>query len=72
MAFLLKPKSVLKIQLDIFDFKGLTRWTVLRVNRLGKILQFGLLFKGLGDFWVKILFVVGILRVKKGFDVLDF
>ncbi len=52
MGFLLKPKSVLKIQLlDIFDFKGLTRWTVLRVTRLGELLPFGLLFKGLGDFF---------------------
>jgi hypothetical protein len=45
-----------------------------RVTRLGKILPFGLLFKGLGDFFGKILFVGGILSVKKGFDVdvLDF
>jgi hypothetical protein len=34
-----------------------------RVTRLGVISQFGLLFKGPGNFWGEIWFVVGILRV---------
>ncbi len=34
-------------------------------DQIGKIMAFGLLFKVLGHFWVKIWFVVGIYRVQK-------
>ncbi len=42
---------------------------MIRVTRLGKILQFGLLFKGSGKFLGEMWFVVAILIDKKGFDV---
>jgi hypothetical protein len=40
------------------------------VTRLGKILPFRLLFKGMGNFLEEICFVFGILRVSKVFDVI--